>query len=563
MDTLQYQSLVYHQHPGSLPAGGQSYPPSVPTSPLEISWQPSQSPPNSTSSTEQQQMYPPPLHRNCPEHAEYVSAHSSYMSRHSQSNAHGQKEFIDRDAPRGEPFESQEDSCVGPPRHTRRRASESEESHAGPSHSPDDDCSPMGYSPEGHLPRPPSPNGVAQYPEPSDRPRDGPSRNPQALFPLTPVSASSQYSPYTYYPTHSRSASGSGSGTMSVERSASPALSVASALTSVSSSTSQNISKFPYGARLSPVKPKHRKQRLYNVDRKKICVYHKENPNLKQEDIARVFGVERSTISKILKNKTKWLNVPEETPILLARQRPTKFPFLENKLEKWLKHEGRSMVLSDNVIREKAKEIAKELQWPEEKFKASSGWVENFKHRHGIRKGVWHGYGKKVADPVANGCPAHDCDDESDVPSNYDSAVHPHSYWQSPLAHSPDEDMRDGTRDSPEDHHPIPYQPNTTVISPDPDVPLPADIEPVPITIRGEDEHGQQHFVVLPKMPTCRPPIEDVDVNDAEGAIDTVMAFVDSQEEGFLSACERDALTSIKCAIFQRAGGVPYVRDAR
>lgn len=50
--------------------------------------------------------------------------------------------------------------------------------------------------------------------------------------------------------------------------------------------------------------------------------------------------------------------------------------------------------LSDSLIRNKARDIAKALRISEDKFKASSGWVENFKHRHGIRRGVWHGDGK-------------------------------------------------------------------------------------------------------------------------------------------------------------------------
>lgn len=158
---------------------------------------------------------------------------------------------------------------------------------------------------------------------------DGQYSRPTGVFPLTPVSTS-----YTFYPSHSRSASGSGSGSGSGStdnaRSASPALSVASALTSVSSSTSvqKYTDNHPHstghtvsGAAPVAPRPKHRKQRLYNVDRKKICVYHRDHPNVKQEEIARLFGVERSTISKILKQKMKWLAVPEETPVLLARTR--------------------------------------------------------------------------------------------------------------------------------------------------------------------------------------------------------------------------------------------------
>jgi hypothetical protein len=50
-----------------------------------------------------------------------------------------------------------------------------------------------------------------------------------------------------------------------------------------------------------------------------------------------------------------------------------------------------SVTLSDHNIRTRAKEIARNLQISEEKFKASSGWVENFKHRHNIKRGVWNG----------------------------------------------------------------------------------------------------------------------------------------------------------------------------
>lgn len=53
-----------------------------------------------------------------------------------------------------------------------------------------------------------------------------------------------------------------------------------------------------------------------------------------------------------------------------------------------------NITLSDSLIRNKARDIAKTLRISEDKFKASSGWVENFKHRHGIRRGVWHGDGK-------------------------------------------------------------------------------------------------------------------------------------------------------------------------
>lgn len=148
---------------------------------------------------------------------------------------------------------------------------------------------------------------------------------PSPRYLPTPVSGS-PYSPFSLYHAHSRSAS---SYSASNPRSASPALSVASALTSISSATSaapnsQTFAAYPLPSPpVGPIVPraKQRKQRLFNVDRKAICVYHAENPNARQEDIAARYGVERSTISKILKHKTKWMNVPEDDEMRVAKHR--------------------------------------------------------------------------------------------------------------------------------------------------------------------------------------------------------------------------------------------------
>ncbi|KAG2070402.1 CenpB-DNA-bind-domain-containing protein [Suillus decipiens] len=91
------------------------------------------------------------------------------------------------------------------------------------------------------------------------------------------------------------------------------------------------------------------------------------------------------------------MNVPEDEDMRVAKHRPSKFPEVEEALVEWLlqmKQQQQNTLLSDNLIRTKAKETARSLQIPDERFKASSGWVENFKHRHNIRKGVWQGHEK-------------------------------------------------------------------------------------------------------------------------------------------------------------------------
>jgi hypothetical protein len=145
--------------------------------------------------------------------------------------------------------------------------------------------------------------------------------------PMTPTSLLSPFSPYVMY-SHPRSASDSHN-----HRPASPALSNVSALTSVSSSASgpgtQTFAPYPLSSghgKIGTRKPKQRKQRLTNIDRKAICTHHLQFPNARQEDIASKFGVERSTISKILKQKTKWLNMPEQENTRNSKQRSVDVP---------------------------------------------------------------------------------------------------------------------------------------------------------------------------------------------------------------------------------------------
>lgn len=55
-------------------------------------------------------------------------------------------------------------------------------------------------------------------------------------------------------------------------------------------------------------------------------------------------------------------------------------------LQEWA---DRGESITDQLIRQQALEIARSFGMPPEKFKGSSGWIENFKHRHDIRRGEW------------------------------------------------------------------------------------------------------------------------------------------------------------------------------
>ena len=137
--------------------------------------------------------------------------------------------------------------------------------------------------------------------------------------PSTPAStSSSNFSHFGFHPyaSHSRSTSSS-----TYPRSNSPAMSVMSAATSMSSNSSRRLS-LTAGANVLAITPTAKqKKRLVNRERKEICEYFLAHPNARQEDIAALYGVERSTVSKILKHKDKWLNIPEGENNLVAKHR--------------------------------------------------------------------------------------------------------------------------------------------------------------------------------------------------------------------------------------------------
>ncbi|KAG8905017.1 blue light receptor [Tulasnella sp. 403] len=131
------------------------------------------------------------------------------------------------------------------------------------------------------------------------------------------------------------------------------------------------------------------KTKLTDMDRKFICVFAQNHPKARQEDIATKFAVERSTVSKILKCKDKWMKVDFfSSEARVVKHRPSKFPELEETLihNIRLRMAAREPV-NDAFIKKMALELAQERGIGKDKFKASSGWVENFKHRHDLRKG--------------------------------------------------------------------------------------------------------------------------------------------------------------------------------
>ncbi|KAI0771172.1 hypothetical protein BD413DRAFT_671385, partial [Trametes elegans] len=323
MDTTQhYSGLVHHPHTNQPHPTSDRVPPQ--SYPQDMAWQITQhSAPNSSVSGH---AHVPPMMSHSEDRVQYhyapPSAQQSFLPPHVQDSfPHHQPPSPSIDAGPSSnqmPFESAQISgSIGPDRGVNRRRLRQQgrvQSH-GELPVPD-----YGAMPEArdhtqlfHLqnsrPHTPSVPGASEQFMHSRLQFN----SPQDLFP-----------PYPYTQTQSRSASGSAASAGSNPRSASPALSVSSALTSVSSASAPNshartaftpVEPPPAPPRRQPGK----KTRLWSVDRQRICLYAQDHPGMKQEDIAAHFKVERSTVSKILKHKARWLSVSADTTVHVAK----------------------------------------------------------------------------------------------------------------------------------------------------------------------------------------------------------------------------------------------------
>ncbi|KAF7299191.1 HTH CENPB-type domain-containing protein [Mycena indigotica] len=432
--------------------------------------------------------------------------------------------------------------------------------------------------------------------------------------PLTPTSSTSSFSPYraSFFAAHSRSNSISTN-----PRSASPALSTISALTSISSHSVPKSFGSTTAAHSESERPK--KQRLFNTQRREICEFHLSHPNARQEDIARQFGVERSTVSKILKNKTKWLNIDVNETLKIAKHRPSKFPEIEVDMVKWLLEcRDNNVILSDAQIRNKAKEIALSLGVGEDRFKASSGWIENFKHRHGVKAGIWQGEGKNVRaaralglGPPADAPPpilsqsdliAFDNDatmeelehvgllpppSSSARPPHIDEATDQPAWLSNPVEPPTTHPVRQSAQietasetpswlSQPADTQPLTTQqplapawlPQSTDSIPSPHQ---HQHQPPPLVQRTLSDPGPSTVQYSPTVEMNdqghvfealyeRAPQRPASLSEAEVALTTVINFFDTAGQNMVQPHERDVLATLKYTLFQATSSLPYDR---
>ena len=139
------------------------------------------------------------------------------------------------------------------------------------------------------------------------------------------------------------------------------------------------------------------KQKVTLTDNQKfeLCLYANNNKKTRAQYVDWVeqkwgVRVNETTITRILQTKEKRLTTeiihPEQ-----KRHKPVIFLELELALKEFVLSYQHQTILSDAILIEKAKLLANGLEIPENSLLFSSGWLQGFKKRNGIRQEKLHG----------------------------------------------------------------------------------------------------------------------------------------------------------------------------
>lgn len=148
-----------------------------------------------------------------------------------------------------------------------------------------------------------------------------------------------------------------------------------------------------------------RKQTSIDLSTKLKIIEEIEKGTKFKSVIAKEFGIPKSTLSTILKNKEKLyqaIAAGTVTPTQKTkRMRLAKHEDVEAELFTWFKSvRSANLPISGPIIQEKAEKIAENLGVTD--FKCSSGWLHRFKNRHNIGSIEICGESNKVNESDAN-----------------------------------------------------------------------------------------------------------------------------------------------------------------
>lgn len=114
-----------------------------------------------------------------------------------------------------------------------------------------------------------------------------------------------------------------------------------------------------------------------------MCKFADENPGIKQHDIGLRFGVERSTVSKVLRRKDQYLNQEDRSASPVKKNKGKSSPDIERALANWVRgQQKKGVIVNDYEMEEKAKVFCTGSDIPLKTITAA--WIDKFKQKHGM-----------------------------------------------------------------------------------------------------------------------------------------------------------------------------------
>ncbi|RDA90296.1 hypothetical protein CP533_3335 [Ophiocordyceps camponoti-saundersi (nom. inval.)] len=116
-----------------------------------------------------------------------------------------------------------------------------------------------------------------------------------------------------------------------------------------------------------------------------MCQYHDENPGTRQADIGAKFGVERSTVSKVLRHRDQYLKREQDADFAFKRAKG-KNPDFDRTLSNYVRRQQHmGFEVKDEEIMEQARLFARASGNQEVLLSTlTGGWLHKFKLKHGI-----------------------------------------------------------------------------------------------------------------------------------------------------------------------------------
>ncbi|KAK5990057.1 hypothetical protein PT974_08320 [Cladobotryum mycophilum] len=133
--------------------------------------------------------------------------------------------------------------------------------------------------------------------------------------------------------------------------------------------------------------PHEKARKTLSAEQKRaMCLFHEENPGTRQADIGARFGVERSTVSKVLRQKDQYLKRETESESAAAKRNKGKHPDFDRTLSNYVRRQQKlGFEVRDEDIMEQASYFAR-VSGHQETLPNSS-WLQKFKQKHGIGAG--------------------------------------------------------------------------------------------------------------------------------------------------------------------------------